>query len=146
MRGSWQNATANIPPLQDSTLYVADLGGMVYALDTAHDLNEVWSRQFGTLGIRATPLVTQDRVVVATRDGIVYWLNRSDGSDIRDSDGQPLQRKVDVEILANMLLVGPSESSGLQEPIVVVTTVATNPLLVAYKLASGEKLWSYPSQ
>ena len=90
------------------------------------------------VGIRAEPLVTDDRVIVATRDGVVYWLNRTDGSEV-------FNRNVEVEILTDLLLIEPSPGSSLQEPIVVVTTVDPGRLLFAFTLGSGQRLWTYPS-
>ena len=57
--------------------------------------------QIAERGIRAGPVVYGERVIVASRDGRVYWLDRRDGVLInsREIDNRP-------ELLGDMLLAG----------------------------------------
>jgi len=54
----------------DGTIFIADMGGEVYALDMFGNLK--WSYDVGA-GVRATPAVSKNgRLIVANRDGFVY--------------------------------------------------------------------------
>jgi outer membrane protein assembly factor BamB len=140
------------PTLVDGILYAADLEGWVYALDTESGLSEVWTpRQVAPSAIRPAPLVVGDTVIVATRDGRVHWLNRSDGSyltDTGDESGGFVDRirGLKGQIFSDLLLIEPSESVDLENPIVVVSTMAPEELLVAFNVNNGQRLWSYPQQ
>ena len=67
-----QYATADwvwgTPIIVDDILYTADLAGYVYALDTTKNLSEVWKQKVATGSIRGTPLITDDAIIVASRD------------------------------------------------------------------------------
>ena len=130
-----ENWVWGTPAIRDNTLYVTDLSGSVYALDTTDDLAEVWKTTLDGGGIRAAPLVTDTQVVVVTREGQITWLDRETGSEV-------FSRSVETEVLSNILLL---EAATLDEPIIVVTTVDTNQLLVAFTLDNGQRLWTYPS-
>jgi outer membrane protein assembly factor BamB len=134
------------PVIVDGTLYAADLVGNVYALDTTNNLAEVWKQKVAARAIRATPLVTGDMVIVASRDQKLYWLNRADGTVKNDSEGQPLVRDVQAEILSDVLLVQPSNSLKIDEPYIVVSTLAPDKALVAYSLSRAEQKWAYALQ
>lgn len=131
------------PVIVDDILYAADLGGSVYALDVNNGLSEIWRQQVATRAIRHTPLVTDDVIIVASRDHKIYWLNRADGTPVQDADGNPLVREVGGEILSDVLLVTPGPSLSIDEPYVVVGTLAPGQLLLAYTLDNGENKWSY---
>ncbi len=64
------------------TWYVGDRRGTVWALDAA--TGEVrWHRRLETLGgIVGSPAVDADRVVVATAEGAIHWLDRSSGTAV----------------------------------------------------------------
>jgi outer membrane protein assembly factor BamB len=135
------------PSIVGDILYIGDLGGSVYALDTTNGLSEVWKRSKLAAGaIRATPLVYEDRVLVAARDQKVYWLNRDDGSSIIDSEGAPLVRELPAQILSDLLLIRPEDQVDIAEPYVVVTTLSTGQLMAAYTLDNGENKWLYAFQ
>jgi len=134
------------PAIVDDTLYAADLVGNVYALDTSDNLAEVWRQKVAGRAIRGTPLVTGDTIVVAARDNKVYWLNRADGSILNDSEGQPLVRDLGAEILSDVLLVQPGETLDIDEPYVIVSTLAPDKILVAYSLRTAEQKWAYALQ
>jgi hypothetical protein len=89
------------------------------------------------MGIRPTPVVTADAVVVASRDGKVYWLKRSDFTTVIDTED------VGAEILSDMLVIQPNQKN-ITEPILVVSTVAQDKLMIGLALNSGRQLWKYP--
>jgi len=128
------------PVIEDGTLYYTDLSGFVYALDVNNNLQEIWSRQVAERGIRAAPLVVGQDVIVASRDGKVYWLDRESGVIVneREIDGRP-------EILSEILLLEPDETLNIAEPIIVVSTTDMGRLLVAFPLdfRSGINGWTY---
>ncbi len=125
----------NAPALVDGTLYVGDLSGMVYAVN-ADDMTADWQTKAATRAIAPTPLVTENVVVVGSRDQNVYWLNRDSGEVVN-------QKAVAGEVLANLLLVEPSEQSDVQESLVIVSTSAPQELLVAFTLERGQRVWAY---
>jgi outer membrane protein assembly factor BamB len=123
------------PVVRDGILYVADLSGHVYALDTTDGLSEIWRSQPTTGGIRARPLVTETNVIVASRDGRAYWLERATGLDV-------FSQEVGAEILSDMLLLEPNEAIGLTERLVVISTVRGDKTLVAFTV-DGAPRWTY---
>jgi len=110
----------------------------VYALNPA-DLSEIWKVQATSRGIRPSPLVTGDYVIVAARDGLVKWLNRQDGATV-------YERNAEAEVLSELLLIEPSDALNLPQPLVIVSTVAPNRLLIAYTLNEAGQQWVYPPQ
>jgi len=134
------------PTIQDDILYFADLGGYVYALDTAANLSEVWKQQVATRAIRPSPLVTGDTLIVVSRDHKIYWRNRADGSPILDAEGNPLVRELQGEILSDILLVQPEDGVNITKPYIIVSTTSPSQLLAAYTLDNGESKWSYSYQ
>ena len=123
---------------EDGIVYLADLSGYVHALDSSRGLTPRWSQEIAERGIRAGPIVYQDRVVVASRDGKVYWLDKRDGALInaREIDERP-------ELLGNMLLLEPSETLDIDEPLLLVTSVHDGRLLIAFGI-DGRQTWVYP--
>jgi outer membrane protein assembly factor BamB len=123
------------PVIDDGILYTADLSGHVYALDIGDNLSEIWKSQPGVSGIRAQPLVVDNSVIVAARDGRVYWLERQSGVEI-------FNKEVHAEILSDMLLIEPTAGSTVNEPLVVVSTVRNDKMLVAFSIEGVER-WTY---
>lgn len=121
----------------EGIIYVADLSGYVHALDTNDSLSPVWSTKVATRGIRPSPVVYEDNIIVASRDGIIYWLDMRDGVTLFDQEveGRP-------ELLGDLLLLEPNESLGIDEPLIVVSTENTGALLVAFEL-DGRQTWVY---
>jgi outer membrane protein assembly factor BamB len=116
-------------------VYVGDLGGNVYALrDSGGSLDEVWSRKVATRGIRMTPFVDDEMIVVGSRDHNVYWISRQSGEET-------FKREVRGEVLSDILLIEPNDT--IREPIIVVSTIAREELLVAFTLDQGERRWVY---
>lgn len=127
----------NTPSIVDGVLYAADMGGAVYALDiSGRDFQQVWQAQVTNRAIRTTPLVKNEYVIVGSRDKKLYWLNREDGSTF-------FSRELSDEALSDFLLIEPSDTVNLPEPIIVAGTPSTQELLVAFTLQSGERVWTY---
>jgi outer membrane protein assembly factor BamB len=126
------------PTAADGKLYVTDLGGSVYAID-ADSFSIDWQVKGSGGGIRAAPLVTDEYVVVGSRTGLVEWLNRSNGTEV-------FERNVEAEILSELLLIEPSETLNLPEPLVIVSTVDPARLLIAFTATQGGRQWVYPPQ
>jgi outer membrane protein assembly factor BamB len=123
------------PKIVDGVLYAADLSGTVYALDITNDFEELWKVRLEIGGVRASPLVTEDHVIVASRDGVVAWLRRNDGSVFTQQD-------VRDEVLSDLLLI-PGDEDGL-EALVIVSTTNNSRLMSAFTI-DGAPRWTYPS-
>lgn len=125
------------PVILDDTLYYTDLSGLVYALN-AEDLSEVWAVQAATRGIRPAPVVSEEYVVAASRDGRLYWLDRASGEVVfeREYEGTP-------ELLSDLLLLEQDEEAGIPEDIVVVASVDTGRLVAAFTLDNSLPIWVY---
>ena len=123
---------------ENGIIYVADLSGYVHALDGDNGLRERWSVQIAERGIRAGPLVFGERVIVASRDGKVYWLDKRDGQLInaREIDDRP-------ELLGDMMILKPSENLAIDEPLLLVSSVHDGRLLIAFGV-DGRQTWVYP--
>lgn len=119
-------------------IYLADLSGYVHALDSGNSLQALWSNSIAERGIRSGPLVYGDRVITASRDGRVYWLDRRDGALIntREIDNRP-------ELLGDLLLLAPSESLNIDVPLLIVSSVDEGRLLIAFEV-DGRQAWVYP--
>jgi PQQ-like domain len=123
------------PAVVDNRVYATDLGGYVYALkDSGSSLDEVWSRKVAEGAIRMTPLVTDSTIVVGSRDHKIYWISLDTGEEI-------FNRPMAGEVLSNILLIQPNDT--IREPMIVVSTIAKEELLVAFSLAKGERRWVY---
>lgn len=134
-----QNWVWGTPAIDENGIvYIADLSGYVHALDTSGGLRQRWSVQIAERGIRAGPLVYGERVIVASRDGKVYWLDRYDGELInaREIEDRP-------ELLGDMMLLEPSETLNIDEPLLLVTSVHDARLLIAFGV-DGRQTWVYP--
>ena len=134
-----QNWVWGTPAIDENgVVYVADLSGFVHALDSERNLAEIWSNQVADRGIRAGPLAYLERVIVASRDGKVYWLDRRDGVpiNVREVDALP-------ELLGDMLLLLPSDTLKIDQPLLIVTSVHDGRLLIAFEV-DGRQNWVYP--
>lgn len=125
------------PVVVDGVVYAADMGGNVYALN-ADDLSEKWRVRAANGGIRPSPLVTAEHVVIGSRSGEVVWLDRASGVIALEG-----ARQLGAEILGDLVLVEPTETRPLAESLILVSTVANDKLLVAYSAAQGVKQWEY---
>lgn len=125
------------PAIYEEVVYYTDLSGRVYALNSA-DLSERWVQQPANQGIRPGPLVTDEYVVVASRNGSVYWLDRRSGATIHERE---IERR--PELLSDLVLVEADEETGIAEPIVVVGSTDNRSLVAAFRLDNSLPLWVY---
>ena len=74
-------------------------------------------------------------MIVASRDGKVYWLDRRDGSLInaREIEGRP-------ELLGDLLLLEPSETLNIDQPLILVSSADAGRLLIAFEV-DGRQTW-----
>jgi len=119
-------------------VYLTDLGGYVHAFDSQRGMEKRWSVKVAERGIRTGPLVVDERVVVASRDGKVYWIDRRDGQllNTREIDERP-------ELLGDMMLLEPGDNLAIDEPLLLVSSVHDGRLLIAFEL-DGRQSWVYP--
>ncbi|MEO1288768.1 MAG: PQQ-binding-like beta-propeller repeat protein, partial [Chloroflexota bacterium] len=110
---NWVWAT---PVIVDGTLYYTDLNGYVYALNP-DDLTEVWSQRPANRGIRPAPIVTDEFVIVAARNGMVYWLDRETGQTV-----QEVEVERTPELLSDILYLPADEEAGRPALILVAST------------------------
>jgi hypothetical protein len=127
-----ENWIWSTPVIVDDVVYYADLSGTVYALNS-DDLSEVWKTPVADSGsrrgIRPAPLVTGDYVIVASRNGSVYWLERPTGQVInsREIEGKP-------ELLSDLLLLEVGTIEGVAVPLVAVATLDKDTPVVFFQL------------
>lgn len=126
------------PLLQDGVLYFGDVGGNLYAIrDDGEAFSDVLPpAKIATSAIVATPVVTDEAIVVGSRDRNVYWLSRETGEVL-------VTRQMAGEVLGNILSVQPSETNGLSQPMIVVSTLNHTEYVVAFAADNGERLWAY---
>lgn len=125
------------PVYQDGMLYYADLSGYVHAVN-ANTMEDVWSVPAGERGIRPSPLLIDNTLIVAARDGRIYWLDTRDGTIVFDRtlEGNP-------EILSDLLYIPADESEGRMDALVVVGTSDPGRLIAAYTVDNGRAVWVY---
>lgn len=120
----------------DGTLYIADLSGVVHAVNP-ETMDAVWSNKIAERGIRPAPVVTDEYVIVASRDGKIYWLYREDGTLAfdREVEGRP-------EILSDIVFIPANEEARILQDMIVVGTKNLSHLAVAYDM-EGRELWVF---
>jgi outer membrane protein assembly factor BamB len=125
------------PTLYDGLLYLTDLSGSVHAINP-ETMSATWSVRPSMRGIRPAPVVTERHVIVAARDGIVYWLDRRDGATLfsREIADRP-------EILSDILYVPANPQRGVLEDLIVVSTTNIGKLLAAFTVENGRAAWVY---
>lgn len=121
------------PAVDGDTIYVADLSGFVYALSTP-GLTEKWAVAGTPTGIRPSPVVLEDMIVVVSRTGRIVWLNKADGTEFQ-------AREISDEVLSDLVIVPAGE--GLREPLIIVTGIHNNPTLAAFTTIDGQRVWEY---
>lgn len=136
------------PAVYDNTLYLGDLSGNLYALDL--DGREIWTLPSGTEltpsnienknklegMIRAQPLVTEDRIYLATGAGKLYALERATQSYVWTFP--PAAAQGGEQFLTTPVLVG--------ETLLVapVPSGASPVYLYAINAVSGNAQWLFP--
>ena len=125
------------PTLYDGLLYLSDLSGSVHAVNP-ETMTAVWSVTPSPRGIRPAPVVTERYVIVAARDGVVYWLDRRDGATLfsREIADRP-------EILSDILYISANPQRGVPEDLIVVSTTNMGKLLAAFTVENGRAAWVY---
>lgn len=125
------------PVIDDGVLYLADLAGTVHAINP-ETMTAIWSQRVSERGFRPSPLVTPTNLIVASRDGRVYWLDKASGEVIfqRELEGRP-------EVLSDLLMLEANPDQGILESMVIVSTVDPARLAVAYALETGRQIWVY---
>jgi outer membrane protein assembly factor BamB len=135
-----QNWVWGSPVVQDDVLYAADMGGFAYALDVSGDEGETipkkWEIKATGRGIRPSPLVAGDYVIVAGREGQIDWINKEDGMIA-------FFKNAEAEILSDILLIESTEELAIPESLVVVSTINPGKLLMAFRLSDGAQSWVY---
>lgn len=126
------------PLLQDGVLYFGDVGGNLYAIrDSGGSFTDVMPPvKIATNAIVATPVLTDEAIVVGSRDRNVYWVSRESGEVL-------VTRQMAGEVLGNILTLQPSEGNGLSQPMIVVSTLNHTEYVVAFAADNGERLWVY---
>lgn len=124
------------PVVVDDVLYYTDLSGYVYALNP-DGLTEIWAERPASRGIRPAPLVTERYVIVSSRDGSVYWLDRQTGSTIQQAevDGTP-------ELLSDILYLPAEEEQG-RPGLVLVASADTGRMVTAFNMETFSPQWVY---
>ena len=124
------------PVIHNDVLYYTDLSGTVYALDP-DNFNAIWKSTVADSGsrrgIRPAPIVTDEFVIVASRNGVVYWLDPATGETIfdREVDGAP-------ELLSDMLLLEAGTVEGVSEALIVVGSTDNKRLVAFYQLDTSQ--------
>ncbi|MGJ3238896.1 MAG: PQQ-binding-like beta-propeller repeat protein [Anaerolineae bacterium] len=124
------------PVIEDDILYYTDLSGYVYALN-ATDLSEIWVVRPSNRGIRPGPILTDNFVVVATRNGNVYWLSRETGSTVQEA-----QVENRPELLSDILYLPADADSGRPELMLVAST-ENRRLVSAFNMETFSLQWVY---
>ncbi len=130
------------PTLKDAILYVPDLAGNVYALDTNDELALLWrSEAVIADGIRTTPIVLDEFVIVGSRDKKLYWLDRETGLLSSRVNQNPIQ--LDGEVLSNMLYLEEDQALDIEQDLLIVSTLSKRELVVGFNAKTGERLWTH---
>ena len=112
--------------VEGNTLYVGDLEGYIYALNT-EDGSEVWTPVQPDGPITGSPLVTENLIVVGTESGSVYAFDKEGGSDWEKSINGKLY--TNPTLGSELILFSPMENeSGVA--------------LIAFDF-DGKQVWSF---
>ena len=117
-------------------LYYSDLDGYVYALN-ADTLSLVWQTRPATRGIRPAPLIVDGYVIVASRDGHVYWLDPNTGATV-----QQAPFKDNAEILSDILYL-PADEANRRPALLLVASTDAGKLVTAFNLETFTQQWVY---
>ena len=126
------------PTVFDGKFYITDMNGFVYALSINEDgtefIEEV-KRQASSAGLRSKPIVTETYIVVASRNGNVYWLDRQNAEEL-------IKDNIDSEILADLVYI--EEDEAVSRPaLVIVSTSDNDKVLIPYTIDGDEYTWIY---
>jgi len=128
------------PAFEDDVLYFGDLSGNLYAVRVTDDgFEQVWDgpQNVADDAIRSTPLLTDELIIVSSKDKNVYAVNKETGVN-RWSEGAGAEALTNLVFVADAPLADDTTAN-----LVVVGTDDSDNLLVAYNIESGEKSWRY---
>jgi outer membrane protein assembly factor BamB len=117
-------------------LYYSDLDGYVYALN-ADTLSLIWQTRPASRGIRPAPLLVNGFLIVASRDGIVYWLDPNTGATL-----QQAAFKDNAEMLSDLLYL-PADEANHRPALLLVASTDTGKLVTAFNLETFTQQWVY---
>ena len=120
-------------------MYVSDLSGYVYKLNPDLTPSEDWpaAARPTESAIRVPPMVFGEYVVVGSRDQSLYYIDREDGNVAEN-----LTRRLDGEILTDILHFSADDLDGLEEDLLVVSTLSDREALVGFNANTGERIWT----
>lgn len=123
------------PAFDGDVLYFGDLSGALYAVRaTENGFEQVWKKPIAEEGIRATPILSDGLLIVASEDHNVYAVSKEDGAS-------RWYRDVKAQVLADLVFV-PGETEGEEGAgLVIVSTTEGDRLVVALAADSGEERW-----
>jgi outer membrane protein assembly factor BamB len=125
----------------DGVIYYSDLGGYVYALN-ADDLSLIWSARPAERGIRPAPVLVGDYLIVASRDGRLYRLNRETGAINTATDIAEFKDR--AEVLSDLLYI-PADEATNRPAILLAASTDPGKLVTAFNLDNfTTALWTYP--
>jgi len=127
------------PAYEDGIFYFGDMNGYVYALElneAGDGFNELWKVNASGSGIRPTPIVTEEHVVIVSRGGGVYWLDKDNGDEF-------ISYNLDTELLADPILVPGSGTEGGRPPLIVVPTASSGKVLNPFTVDGERYTWVY---
>jgi outer membrane protein assembly factor BamB len=117
-------------------LYYSDLAGYVYAINPG-DMSLIWQAHPAGQGIRPAPMLINGFLVVASRDGIVYWLDPSTGTTV-----QSAEFKDRAEMLSDMLYL-PADEANNRPALLLVASTDPGKLITAFNLETFTQQWVY---
>ena len=122
------------PALVEGTLYFGDLEGFLYAVTYDDgEFREEWRQSVSETGkLRATPVVTEDLVIVGGGDDkVIYAVERATGN-------AEWQQPVADNAVSTLL-----EISADDEVLIVTATDSRDELLVGLREDNGNARWTY---
>jgi outer membrane protein assembly factor BamB len=128
------------PVVENDVIYYSDLGGYVYALN-ADDLSQIWQARPAERGIRPAPILYGNYVIVGSRDGRIYRLNRDTGAINTATDIAEFKDR--VEILSDMLYL-PADEATNRPALLIAASTDAGKLVNAFNLDTFTTQWVYP--
>ncbi|GAB4415278.1 MAG: hypothetical protein Kow00106_10650 [Anaerolineae bacterium] len=123
------------PAFDGNVLYFGDLSGALYAVRvTDEGFQQVWKKPVAEDGIRATPVLTDGLVIVASKDHNLYAVSKEDGASQWYKD-------VKGEVLADLVFVPGADDD--TPDLVIASTMDNDRLVVALNVENGEEAWTY---
>lgn len=123
------------PAFDGDVLYFGDLSGALYAVRvTEEGFQLVWKKPVAEDGIRATPILTDGLVIVASKDHNLYAVSKEDGASRWYKD-------VKGEVLADLVFVPGADDD--TPDLVIASTMNNDRLVVALNAETGEDAWTY---